>query len=103
MRRRGGRGSRARAQDGFYKNCNLGFQRSDECTPPTVRSLVSRRARLDYLRGQLAAVCPESTEADAMVASPSAVPKLTRSVDIKLNARLSLRGHRNPIASSHRT
>jgi hypothetical protein len=32
-----------------------------------------------------------------------AVPELTRSIDIKLNAGLSLRGHRNPIASSHRT
>jgi hypothetical protein len=30
-----------------------------------------------------------------------AVPELTRSIDIKLNTRLSLRGHLDPIASSH--
>jgi len=31
------------------------------------------------------------------------VPELTRSIDVKLNTRLSLRGHLDPIASSHRT
>jgi hypothetical protein len=69
---------------------------------PAQRSLASRRARPNYSRRQLAVACPESGVADTMVAI-SAVPELTRGIDIKLNARLSLRGHRNPIASSHRT
>jgi hypothetical protein len=69
---------------------------------PAQRSLASRRARPIYSRRQLAVACPESGVADTMVAI-SAVPELTRGIDIKLNARLSLRGHRNPIASSHRT
>jgi hypothetical protein len=70
---------------------------------PARRSLASRR------RDQT--ICAENSQRLARnqawlarwLRLLSAVPELTRGIDIKLNARLSLRGHRNPIASSHRT
>ena len=96
-------GIAARPQDQLPAGQGLGLQRSRPKAPAQPSDL-SRHAGRDqiYPRRQLAAACPESGVADAMIAI-SAVPELTRGIDIKLNAQLSLRGYRSPIASSHRT
>ncbi len=101
-KRRNRRGSRRARRMGCRRSEPWGSTLPSKMHRPAQRSLTSHRARPDYLRRQLGLPGIKAW-LTRWLRSLSAVPELTRGIDIKLNARLSLRGHRNPIASSHRT
>jgi len=75
-------------------------------SPPKCTALpsdLSRQPRATRLSAPTTRLARNQVWLTRWLRSLSAVPELTRGIDIKPNARLSLRGHRNPIGSSHRT